>query len=762
MNKAITDGIVLMPLPFVAGLGVWSSGDGTPGTDTYATSTTGAFMAADQDFGGCLEIQKTSSTTRVRYMGETPILPGCYLRVTARVKAIAGALPSVRIASYAGAAGGGAASGVTLNASSTTLTSYGDIVEVSAIVGTGSRTGVDLVWDTASYGHFGIDLTGSNGGVIRLDDLIIEDITSAFQRDIMSVVDVRDYGAIGDGATDDSSAFAAADAAAKGRRILVSDGIFFLGEDVSIQSRISFEGTVTQADTHRFSLQREFDYQTYFDAFGDEEIAFRKAYQALINFADHDSLDLNGRRIDLTEPLDMQAADPSRTVFATRRVIRNGQIRPVAGSAWDTQSVSSSATYATSNATKLTNVANVANIAVGSLVEGAGVGREIYVSAVNVGQKTVTISQALYDVVGTQTYTFKRFQYMLDFSGYSSLSQFVLDDIEFQCEGIASAILLAPAGLTFHVRDCFITKPKDRGITSIGNGCQGMMIDRCQLISNEQALTVPERTSIAFNSNANDVKIRDNRVSLFKHFCVLAGTGNLVNGNHWFHGDDETSAVRKGGIILTSPNCMTAITGNYIDNNFIELSNEHDATPIFGSQLSFGGLTITGNVFTCLGAASWFNFIVVKPHGAGHFVHGLSVTGNVFRAINGNIDRIDAIDTTFADLDFTRMRTINITNNTFSGINEQIYNPANLSHTQSSTAASWTADAGAYLPFGGQARFVESVVADGAITDGSNTQVFEAPYYTGNQNTDKQGVKFTFSKAVKGQLRYCVRMDNPT
>jgi hypothetical protein len=156
VNKAIIDEIVLMPLPFVAGLGVWSSGDGTLGTDTYATSTTGAFVAADQDFGGCLEIQKTSSTTRVRYMGETPILPGCYLRVTARVKAIAGALPSVRIALYAGAAGGGAASGVTLNASSTTLTSYGDIVEVSAIVGTGSRTGVDLVWDTASYGHFGI------------------------------------------------------------------------------------------------------------------------------------------------------------------------------------------------------------------------------------------------------------------------------------------------------------------------------------------------------------------------------------------------------------------------------------------------------------------------------------------------------------------------------------------------------------------------------------------------------------------------------
>jgi hypothetical protein len=761
MNKAITDGIVLMPLPFVAGLGVWSSGDGTPGTTTYATSTTAAFVAADQDFGGCLELQKTASTTRVRYMGETPILPGCYLRITARIKAVAGALPTVRIAAYAGAAGGGAATGLVVQGPVTTLTSYGEIVEVSAIVGSGNRNGVDMVWGDAAFGHFGIDLTGPSGGVVRLDDLIIEDITSAFQRDLLSVVDVRDFGAIGDGVADDTDAFEAADAAANGRRVLVSAGQYRLAGDVTIQSRVQFEGTVTQDPQQRFILQKEFDYQTYVDAFGDEEIALRKAYQALINFSDHDSLDLNGRRINLTEPLDMQAADPQRTVFATRRVIRNGQIRAVAGTAWNTTQVTSQATYATSNEKRLTNVTNVANIAVGSLVEGAGVGREIYVSAVNVGQKTVTLSQPLFDAIGTQTFTFKRFKYMLDFSGYDSLSQFVLDDIEFQCEGQASAIMIAPAGLTFHVRDCFITKPKDRGITSIGNGCQGMMIDRCQLISNEQALTVPQRTSIAFNSNANDVKIRDNRVALFKHFCVLGGTGNLVNGNHWFHGDAETNAVRKGGIILTKPNCMSAITGNYIDNNFIELSNEHDSTPALGNQLSFGGLTVTGNVFTSLGAADWFNFIVVKPHGQGHFIHGLTVTGNVFRCINGSIDRVDAVDTTFADLDRTRMRTINFSNNTFNGVNEPIFNPANLTHTQGSVATNWTVDTDTYLPFGGQARFVDSVIADGAIKDGSNNAVFDQPYYTGNQNSDKQAVRFTFSKAVKGKIRYCVRMDNP-
>jgi hypothetical protein len=56
MNKAFTDAILFQPLPFLAGLGVWSSSDGTPGSDTLATSGTGVFDASNQDIGSCLEI----------------------------------------------------------------------------------------------------------------------------------------------------------------------------------------------------------------------------------------------------------------------------------------------------------------------------------------------------------------------------------------------------------------------------------------------------------------------------------------------------------------------------------------------------------------------------------------------------------------------------------------------------------------------------------------------------------------------------------
>jgi hypothetical protein len=759
MNKAITDGIVFDPLPFSAGLGLWSSGEGTPGSDTYAISGSGVFVAADQDFAGCLEVLKTDPTARVRYMGETPILPGCYLQITARVKAVAGALPAVSISGWAGAFGGIQLPGVTTAGSSVQLTTYGEIVEISAIVATADRSGVDMVWTGAQYGHFGVDLTGPTGGVVRIDDIEITDVTSVFMRDLVALVDVRDYGAKGDGVTNDSAAFNAADAAAQGRTIMVPAGDYLLSSNVTMENVVRFEGRIVQAPQHRFILQRNYDYDAYLAAFQDEELAFKKAYQALINFADHDSLDLCGRRVLLTEPVDMQAADPTRTRFETRRVIRNGQFQPAEGAAWDTVEVTSQASYATSDDNRLTNVVNIDSIAVGSLVQGSGVGREIYVTSVNESAQTLELSRPLFDAEGTQIFTFTRFQYLIDFSGYEKLSQFILDDIEFQGRGIASGIMMAPDGFTFHVRDCFVNGPKDRGITSPGRGCQGMMIDRCQLISAEQAVPVANRVSLGFNANANDVKIRDNRTSKFKHFCVLAGSGNLITGNHWFHGDDEVNGVRMGGVVLTLPNPKSIFTGNYCDNNFIEWTNEHSSSPALGTQFSFGGLTITGNMFTTNDVADWFNFIVIKPYGPGHFINGFAVVGNVFRSLNGNIDRVENVDTTFADLDYGRTRSFVFTGNTFHNVNQAVSNPAYLSHDQQTEAATWVMQTDTALPFDGRALSVESVMPDGAITDTGDARVHDFPWAEGEQGSELRDVHLNWSRPVKGQVRYAVRMD---
>ncbi len=761
MNKAITDGLVLMPPAFAGGLTVWSSEDGTPGGVTYDTVGTAAVVPGDPDFGGTLELLKTDTVQKIRYTGETPILPGCYLRVRARVKAVSGPLPSVRIAGWAGQSGGSHVAGLVETGTSVALTAYGEVVEVSAIVGSGPRTGVDFIWSApAIYGHFGIDLTGPTGGIVRIDDIEVEDVTSVFHRTMMDWVDVRDYGAVGDGSTDNTAAFQAANTAAAGRGILVPEGIYHLDESVTLEYPARFSGTVTMPDERHLILRRNFCLPTYASAFGDEVLGFQKGMRALMVFADHESFDLGGRRLEITEPIDMSAAT-GQTTYEIRRVVRNGQFNVVPGSAWDTDEQTGTASYDTGSPDQLTYVTNVANIAVGSLVEGTGVGREVYVSAKNVGAGTITLSQPLYGAPASQTYTFKRFRYVLDFSGFDRLSKFTMTDIEIRCQGVASGILLAPSGETFHLKDSFVTKPKDRGVTSHEVGCQDLQIDRCHFVSDEQAVAATARVSLGFNVNANDAKIRDNRFQRLGTTMVLHGNGHLVVGNHWFQGDNETDGPRVAGLVFTEPNVKSVVTGNYIDNSFIEWTNEHDATPDFSSEFSFGGLTVTGNIFTVNDAAAWFSWIIVKPFGSGHFIQGFSVTGNTFKSLNGTTDRIEKVDDSIADLVFGSVRNVVFDGNTFNGVGQVTQNPVTIEFDQASEATDWQVDVGGWLPFGGKAREVTGVVTEGAITNTASAASFAFPYVTTETGAGQNEVTLTWPEPVKGRVHVTARVDRP-
>ena len=409
----------------------------------------------------------------------------------------------------------------------------------------------------------------------------------------------------------------------------------------------------------------------------------------------------------------------------------------------------------------LTNVANVANIPVGALVAGTGAGREVYVKSTNVGAGTVTLSLPLGPTSGTRTYTFTRFKYMLDFSGFDRLDKFEVTDIEFQCAGAASGILLAPAGITFRLADCVVNKPRDRAVTSHGSGCQGMFIDQCQFISDEQSVPAQNRKAIVVNVNANDSKIRDNRVVRFAHFAILHGSGHMVLGNHFFHGDDETAGVRRAGIVFTWTNVASVVSGNYIDNCFIEWSNERDPEPEHANEYSFGGLTISGNIFITSDVAPWFRWLVITPRGPGHYIQGLNITGNTFRTFNCTIDRVDGVDTTYANLDFGRSRNITVEGNSFNGITQMMMNPVPILHSQTTASDTWTVSGGAYLPFGGWARKVTALVPEGAISNGSGVVQTAMPYALVEQGAGKDQIMLKWPVAVKGKMQVEIRMDNP-
>lgn len=761
MNKAITDGLVLMPPPFSAGLNLWSREDGTPGSGSYQGQPNAALVTNDQDFGSCLELQKTEATQKLRSFAQTPIQPGLYLRVTARVKAVSGNLPSVRIAAWAGDLAGQNVASVPQTGPAVTLTAYGQVETVSAIISPANRTGVDLPWSLQTvYAHVGLDLTGANGGVVRIDDIEVEDVTNIFIRKLMDWVDVRDFGALGDGTTNDAPAFLAADAAAQGREILVPAGVFRLTSDVTINSRIRFEGTLSMPANRKLTLTRNYDLDTYGQAFGSELEGFKRALQALFFFTDYVTLDLSGRRVEIPEPIDV-AALAGITSFSNRRVVRNGSLNAVAGPAWTTEEVTSVATYSAAANTTLTGVANVANIPVGALVVGTGVGREVYVTAKNVGAGTLTISQPLHAAVGTRTYTFRRFKYMLDFSGFELLSRFELEDIEFNCLGIGSGVMLPMSGSTQRFMSCTFNRPLDRGISSAGTGCQGMFVDMCQFLSNEQSLPAVDRTTIAMNVQANDTKLRNNRVVRFAHFAILNGTGHLIHANHFFQGDDVTAGVRRAGLVFTQTNVSTVVTGNYIDNCFIEWGNEHDSEPEENGEFSFGGLNIVGNVFISSSTSTAFRWIVIKPYGPGHFLSGFTLSANSFRSFGVVIDRVEMVDTSLATLDFTRSRNVRVEGNSFNNVNQWILNPVQVTHTQNTAAETWNVSAGGFVPFGGRIRQVQAVAPEGIITNASNAARYVFPYAVPGTGAGGNEAQLRWGEAVKGKALVTLRMDVP-
>jgi hypothetical protein len=760
MNKAITQGLVLMPPTFAAGLNLWSREDGLPGQGSYQGQSNAAFVPNDQDFAGCLELQKTTATQKLRCFQQIPIQPGLYLRVTARVKAISGALPSVRIAAYAANGSGGNVVTADQQGPSLVLTGYGSVFTVTAIIGSGNRTGVDMIWGTApAYGHFGLDLTGASGGLVRIDDITIEDVTDVFHADMFDWVDVRDYGAIGDGVTDDSAAFDAADTAAAGKTVVVSPGTYAIANHLTFDNPVKFEGTLIMPTDKRLACTRDYNLETYAAAFGSELAGFRKALQALFFFTDHVELDLKGRRVELTEPIDV-AALTGLTNFAQRRVISNGQITAQDGPAWANITATATATYNASQPLQLSAVTNIAAVPVGARVTGTGVGREVYVTSKNISAGTLELSRPLF-LAGTRSFTFTRHQFMLDFSGFDLNSKFELNNIEFLFNGVASCINLGKTGSVFRMFDCTINRPKDKGITSIGRGCQDMQLDNNQFISNEQNLRVQDRTTMVFNANANDLKIRNNRASRFGTFGVLAGTTNILIGNHFFGGDDETVGVRRAGLILTLPNSATLFTGNYIDNCFVELTNEHDPSPDYASEFTFGGLTVTGNIFIAGNCGPSFSFLVITPRGTGHSIARLTVSGNVFRLFGSTIDRVERVDGSFATFNAASFRNVVFSNNSFNGVTQATASPILIEHNQNTESNTWVVNAAGYLPFGGRARNVEGIVAEGAITNSGGAAQYVMPYALTEQSTNGQSVHLKWPSAVKGRAQVTIRCDNP-
>lgn len=181
MNVHAATAFDLMPPPFSEGLDDWSRGDGTPDSPGYAGSGDARIACGDPDFGTCLELRKTEPVQRLRYRGEVPVRAGRFLEIAVRLKGMRGPLPMAQIAAVPGGAHGRLIDGLPWDGPASAFRRDGAILSLRAVIGPEPFAGVDLVWDRrALYAHVGVDFVGPNGGVLRVEDVAVRDVTAAF------------------------------------------------------------------------------------------------------------------------------------------------------------------------------------------------------------------------------------------------------------------------------------------------------------------------------------------------------------------------------------------------------------------------------------------------------------------------------------------------------------------------------------------------------------------------------------------------------
>ena len=234
----------------------------------------------------------------------------------------------------------------------------------------------------------------------------------------------------------------------------------------------------------------------------------------------------------------------------------------------------------------------------------------------------------------------------------------------------------------------------------------------------------------------------------------------MIEGNHFFQGDDSATGIRTAGIVFCKTNVKSVVVGNYVDNSMIEWGNEHDEDPDGLNTFSFGALSITGNIFTSASSAAWFRFIQIRPYGPNHYLNGVNISGNVFKHTGGgSLERVDGVDTSIGGIVANKLRNVTIVGNSFHNVDLRMESPVVKEIDENGVSDVWSTDLAEHMPFGGKARRVTAVMPTNEIKDSGGSGVYTLPYAVAGLGADGTEVKLHWSKPVTGKVLVTVQTD---
>ncbi len=561
-----------------------------------------------------------------------------------------------------------------------------------------------------------------------------------------AAVDVRTFGAIGDGVADDSAAFDRAAAAAGPAGIVVPEGTFRLARDLVLEVPVRFLGRISQPAGRHAVFLRNLDHSSYRAAFGDRE-ALDRALRALFAVQGPAVLDLEGRTVVLSRPLDF--ARLGGTLRGSgRKGIRNGTFAVAPGPAWEGETIRSRARFDPTDPCELRDVAPGARIAPGALVTGPGLGRAVHVREPETEGRTARLSLPGWGDAETGRYEFRRLRFALDFSGLGELGDFLLEDVRLDLRGAAAGILLPERHRSFRGIRLVVDAPAGQGLSGLGRLTSGLELDQCRF----EAVGAQD---VGMASAGASVRLRGCVFEGFAIAAVLSGRSNLVSGCRFVGGG---TGGRSTALLLTRREPRCEVVGTAFEGCGIDWTDEHESRFDAGRKAGFGGLGLVGNVFEATDAAEHETWLTIRAHRRAQPIRDLAVIGNTFAAIGGRSDRVETVCASGARLDLSRMRRIEWHGNTCRGVLFPAANPVTRQFRLRIPTRIWTLDPGGALPFGAVATEIVAVTAV-ELRNAAGDPVREIPSVGVDQRTGRLRAQFPIP--VSGALRVTIRCDGP-
>ena len=491
------------------------------------------------------------------------------------------------------------------------------------------------VVDTIQYER---DVTATSRGVVdKLGD----------------VFSLADYGADPTGVTSANAAFALADTAALlvGGTIVVPAGEFLIDANLSIASPVIYQGRLIVEEGIYYQDSNPLRLSEFLKRHETSEDAFKAMLFALYRSGRPRIADGEGLTVNLSGPINV-AEVTGVTSFSVYHCLTGFKWQMDEDQAEVEEVVVGTAVAESSTL----SLADTSDLRVGMEVTGTGIGRGVYIKTID-SPTAVTLNVPAWGNGVAQNYTFIDYPFMLDWRDFTSCARLRILDSELQCAGFCSGIIMAFDGIDTVMNRVRFTNIKGRGVVDYWRGSGGLSFD----LNDMTFAAATNADAVGIISTSNDVKVRSNRITTCKHHMIYHGGGVLVSGNHWWGGDNA-------GCIFTGREYKSTIIGNYIDNNWVELSDE-------GANLDnskfLGLINITGNHWTSNNApsAAW-RFIKLAPHVADRPIAEISVTSNTFKDFaNGSVPfRIDGVITTDGSIDADVRTRVFFVANGFKGI----------------------------------------------------------------------------------------------